>query len=80
MLIDAGDMLDGERLVYRSELIARLGVTYVTVWNWMRDGKFPRGRKIAGKVAWLRSEVDTFLATLPAQKLKGDPGYRERRA
>ena len=33
-----------DRLIFRSELIDIVGVSYVTVWSWMRAGTFPRGR------------------------------------
>ena len=37
-----------DRLIFRSELIDIVGVSYVTVWSWMRAGTFPRGRDIGG--------------------------------
>ena len=38
----------------------------------MRDGKFPRSRELGGKSAWLESEVEAWIASLPTRRLKGD--------
>jgi prophage regulatory protein len=63
-----------ERLLSRRETLDRVGVSYPTLWGWMRAGKFPRSRKIGGKIAFLESEVDRWIAELPVVKLKGDAG------
>jgi predicted DNA-binding transcriptional regulator AlpA len=49
------------------------GVSYVTLWSWMRAGRFPRSRVVGGKSMWLSSEIDAWLADLPVRALKGDP-------
>ena len=66
-----------ERLIYRPELTKRVGLTYPTIWKQMRDGKFPRGRAVGGKTAWLESEIDNWIAGLPVHRLKGDPPERD---
>jgi prophage regulatory protein len=63
-----------ERLLSRREVLDRVGVSYPTLWHWMRTGKFPRSRQIGGKIAFLESEVDRWMAALPTVKLKGDAG------
>jgi predicted DNA-binding transcriptional regulator AlpA len=63
-----------DRLISRSELINIVGVSYVTVWNWMRAGTFPRGRDIGGRTAWVESEVAAWIASRPIRRLKGDQG------
>ncbi len=64
------------RLVYRPDLLRRIGLSYPTVWRMMREGKFPRGRVVGGKTAWLESEIDHWIAGLPERRLKGDPPER----
>ena len=66
-----------ERLIYRRELTKRVGLSYPTIWKQMRDGKFPRGRAVGGKTAWLESEIDSWIAGLPERRLKGDPPERD---
>jgi prophage regulatory protein len=66
-----------DRLILREELIDRVGVSYVTVWNWMRAGTFPRSRGIGGRTAWIESEIADWIASRPIRRLKGDEGYCE---
>lgn len=61
------------RLIYKTELLERVGLSYTTIWFMMREGRFPRSRVIGGRSAWLASEIDRFLAELPVRRLKGDP-------
>jgi predicted DNA-binding transcriptional regulator AlpA len=65
----------GERLLNKAEVLAIVGVTFPTLWDWQRKGKFPRARFVGGsssKSVWLSSEIDAWLAKLPIRKLKGD--------
>ena len=61
-----------DRLILRDELIDIVGVSYVTVWSWMRAGTFPRGRDIGGRTAWIESEIADWIASRPIRRLKGD--------
>jgi prophage regulatory protein len=65
------------RLIFRPEVVDRVGVTYVTIWQWMQAGKFPRSLALGGpgranRVAWHEHEIDAWLANLPRRRLKGD--------
>ena len=63
-----------ERLISKPEVLDRVGVTYPTIWTWMRNGKFPRSRELGGgKAAWVESEVDAWIKNRPIIPLKGDP-------
>jgi prophage regulatory protein len=62
----------GERLLSRPEILDRAGVTYPTIWKWMREGTFPRSRALGSKVAWLESEIEEWIRALPTRTLKGD--------
>jgi predicted DNA-binding transcriptional regulator AlpA len=61
------------RLLSRPEVLSIVGVTYPTIWAWMRAGTFPRSVVIGGKSAWIASEIEDWLANLPRSRLKGDP-------
>ena len=65
------------RLIRRPELLARLGVTTATIYDWMDPASqgykpdFPRpltlSRDITGRatvVAWRESDVDAWVASL----------------
>ena len=53
------------------------GISYVTVWSWMRAGTFPRSRVVGGKSMWRSDEVQAWLDALPIRPLKGDSGLDE---
>ena len=60
------------QLLSKREVLERVGLTYVTLWKWMQQGKFPRSREVGGKIAWLEGEIDTWIEDLPVKRLKGD--------
>ena len=51
------------RLLTKAEVLALLGVTYTTVFTWMREGRFPLSIELgpsggrSTKIAWLADEV-----------------------
>lgn len=69
----------GNRLLSKLEVLDRIGVTFPTIWAWMRAGTFPRSVVIGGKTAWIESEVEAWIAALPRQKLKGDGEKTDRK-
>jgi predicted DNA-binding transcriptional regulator AlpA len=66
----------GVRLLTKRDVMVRVGVTFPTIWKWMRAGTFPRSRRLGSgkgaKVVWYESEIDAWATTLPIQPLKGD--------
>ena len=60
------------RLIYKPEVCDRVGLSYPTIWTYMRNGTFPRSRVVGGQVAWLASEVAAWIDGLPKRRLKGD--------
>ena len=71
-IVDQQDQQGQVRLPSKYEVIDRVGVTYVTLWKWMREGKFPRSRELHGKSAWIASEVEEWIQARPIRRLKGD--------
>jgi prophage regulatory protein len=61
-----------KRLIFRREVLRRVGLSYPTIWKMMREGRFPRSRVCGGKSAWLEEEIDTWIEGLPLRRLKGD--------
>jgi predicted DNA-binding transcriptional regulator AlpA len=61
------------RLMSKDEVLAIANKSYPTVWQWMRDGKFPRSRIVGGHSMWVSTEIDAWLAGLQVRPLKGDP-------
>ena len=61
------------RLLPKPEvLLIAGGISYVTLWTWMRAGTFPRSRVVGGKSMWRSDEVQLWLDALPVRPLKGD--------
>jgi predicted DNA-binding transcriptional regulator AlpA len=60
------------RLLSKAEVLTITGVTFPTVWAWMRAGSFPRSRVVGGKSMWRSDEIAAWLDKLPQRKLKGD--------
>jgi predicted DNA-binding transcriptional regulator AlpA len=58
------------RLVFKPEVLDRVGVTYPSLWQWMREGRFPLSREVGGKIAWLESEIDKWIEERPQSKYK----------
>ena len=60
----------------RAQVMELVGVNYTTLWRWMRDGEFPRARVLSpgekrnSCIAWLKSEVDAWVASRPTRTLK----------
>jgi predicted DNA-binding transcriptional regulator AlpA len=61
-----------QRLLNKHEVLAIVGISYPTLWNWMRSEKFPRSRVVGGKSMWISTEVDEWLQQLAVRPLKGD--------
>ncbi len=66
------------RLIYKPEVLDRVGLSYCTIWTKMREGSFPRSRVVGGKVAWFESEIETWITELPVRRLKGDQPDQEQ--
>jgi len=60
------------RYISKAELLRLIPVSYVTIWNWMKAGAFPRSRKVGGKSMWLWHEVEAWMLSRPIATLQGD--------
>ena len=55
----------GARLLSRSEVMAKVKLSYPSIWQRMNEGTFPRSRSTGGKSLWVESEVDEWIHALP---------------
>ena len=62
----------GRRLLLKAEVLDRVRVSYPTLWDWMKQGTFPRGIFVGAKVCWFEDEVDAFLNARRRQVFKSD--------
>jgi prophage regulatory protein len=55
-----------ETIVRRRDLKAATGLSPATIYRMMKDGDFPRPKKIGRQaVGWPQSMIDAWLATRP---------------
>jgi predicted DNA-binding transcriptional regulator AlpA len=60
------------RLISKGEVLDRTGISYPTIWAWMREEKFPRSRSVGGKAMWVEAEIEGWILSRPLRALKGD--------
>lgn len=66
-----------EKFLSRAEVLKRIPISSVTLWGWVKAGKFPAPRSLSGgqgrqdRVAWLESEVKQFISTRPVRDYRG---------
>lgn len=50
----------------REKVVARVGLTYTTIWLMIKAGEFPPARQIAAKSrGWLSTEVTAWMRSRP---------------
>lgn len=48
-------------ILKKTDMLKLVGMGYTTVWRMEKEGKFPARRRLsAGRVGWLRSEVEAW--------------------
>jgi predicted DNA-binding transcriptional regulator AlpA len=63
---------DDVRLVFLSkkQVLEKIPVTSVTLWEWVRAGKFPKPRALGTKTVWVASEIDEWTRSRPHRAYK----------
>jgi prophage regulatory protein len=56
-----------DRLLNKRQVLERVGVSYVTIWKWMSDGKFPQRRLVGRRIFWLESEIAAWISNRPVR-------------
>jgi predicted DNA-binding transcriptional regulator AlpA len=64
------------RFLSRDEVLKLVGVSYPTLWAWIRAGTFPPARELSGntrasRIYWLEHEVLTWMANRPPRLPRG---------
>jgi predicted DNA-binding transcriptional regulator AlpA len=55
-------------LLSKRDVCAITGLTFPTIWLWMREGRFPPGLKVGGLTKWRTEEIDAWIAALQPRK------------
>jgi predicted DNA-binding transcriptional regulator AlpA len=57
------------RMIPKAEVLRLAGgVTFPTVWRWMKDGTFPMSFDVGGKVMWREDEIANWLRNQPRSR------------
>jgi predicted DNA-binding transcriptional regulator AlpA len=64
------------KLLSGAEVLDIVGVSYASLWGWIKEGTFPPGRALSpgtkkGRICWIESEVQTWMLSLPVRLPKG---------
>jgi len=58
-------------LLSKAQVLQKVPITGPTLWNWVRQGKFPRPRAISpNKTCWVQGEVDAWIRAQPTRNYK----------
>ncbi len=57
-----------EELIRLPELLRLVPVRRETIWRWCRAGRFPRPVRIGARAAWVRAEVDAWIAARKGER------------
>jgi prophage regulatory protein len=61
----------GTVFLSKAQVLDKIPVTAPTLWNWVRQGKFPKPRAISSnKVVWIQEEVEEWMRSRPVRAYK----------
>lgn len=55
----------GQRFLTIEEVMARTCISKSTIYQMMRDGKFPKQRRVGHGSRWLEAELDDWILSRP---------------
>lgn len=54
--------MDHNRLLRLPEVQERVSLGRSTIWLWIKEGRFPNGKKLSSRVTvWLESDIEAFV-------------------
>lgn len=52
------------RFIRLPEVLARVGVSWITIYRWEREGSFPRRKRLGrNSVAWVEDEIEHWCVS-----------------
>jgi predicted DNA-binding transcriptional regulator AlpA len=59
------------RFISKAEVMDRVGLSFVQIWEMMREGKFPAARDLGcNRPGWIEAEIDSWIKNRPLKKYK----------
>ena len=58
------------KILTKHQVLARVPLSYPSIWSMMKKGTFPRSRKLSeARVGWVEAEIDNWIANLPVRAI-----------
>ena len=58
------------KILTKKQVLARVPMSYPTLWSMMQRGLFPRSRQMSEeRVGWIEAEIDNWIAKLPVRAI-----------
>jgi predicted DNA-binding transcriptional regulator AlpA len=51
-----------DKLLCQKQVRQIVPVCSVTLWSWVKAGKFPKPVKVGGRIFWKQTDIETFIA------------------
>jgi predicted DNA-binding transcriptional regulator AlpA len=58
------------RFLSKADVMALCHVSFPTIWKWMQQGVFPKGREVGGKTCWRSDEIAHWQNNRPFAQVK----------
>lgn len=72
--------MQNQKLIFKAQVMDLIGMSFPTIWNWMRSGKFPPAREIGGKICWYEAEVVDWINSRPIKQYKPLPKRKPKKS
>lgn len=56
------------KLLRKAEVLEMVGVSYPTIWRWVRAGSFPKPISMGERSMWVMDEVQAWILSLPRRQ------------
>ena len=70
-------------MIRKREVMRRVGLSYVSIWEAMRRGTFPRPVSISDArqcgVRWVEAEIEAWIKSRPRRTYMAPPEKRKRK-
>jgi predicted DNA-binding transcriptional regulator AlpA len=58
------------RFLSKADVVTLCHVSFPTIWKWMQQGVFPKGREVGGKTCWRSDEIADWQNNRPFAQVK----------
>jgi predicted DNA-binding transcriptional regulator AlpA len=58
------------RFLSKADVVTLCRVSFPTIWKWMQQGVFPKGREVGGKTCWRSDEIADWQNNRPFAQVK----------